>query len=806
MPHPLRSFAGALLLAARVAHPQPAPAPPEAAAVAAIPAAEIPARAEAASAYLRALESRLQPEQAVLEIEAELPERARLISEAYERDAPDVAQSSLRGLENLRQSWLRRRADLEAWQATLQARLESLAQEQKTLEEMDATWRATRTAEPATPVPDALARRVRAVVADITRTRSALNGRFDTLLSVQDRVSRLQVQVGGMLKVINEKTAQARSALLRIDSPPLWEALRAGGDAGRLLVQLRESVAGVRAAIADWYAGFAPRVWLHAAFTVVLAWLIVLMRRRTSAWRAEDRSVAAAMHVLGRPIASALLVALILLPWVYRRTSVVIAELAALVVIVPMLRLLPGLVYGPMRRPLYGLTALYALSRLHTLVPPRLILDRLMLLVVAVLALLGLLMLLRPGAPTASLSRSAWWRWAMRVGKLAAVVLAASLVANLVGAVALAELLVEATLASALIGAVLLAAVLVLKGMVTILLRTRCARALHGVRAHGALIESRIAGLLHGAGLLAWLVATAILLNVGRPLLHALSQALAARWTIGAVDLSLGDVLAFAVGVYLAVILSRFIRFVLQEDVLPRLPLARGVPNTITVLVNYGILGLGFLIALAAAGIDLTRLTILAGALGVGVGFGLQDVVKNFVSGLILAFERPVQIGDVIEVGQNVGEVRRIGIRSSTIRTAQGAEVIVPNGSLVSTEVVNWTLSDRERRLELKLGVAYGNDPARVVELLHETVLAHPLIRKEQPPIVTFDGFGESTLDFTVRYWGNMDDLLRIGSEVGIAVYHALGAAGIEIPFPQRDLRLRSVDAAAAKALRPGAP
>jgi small-conductance mechanosensitive channel len=452
--------------------------------------------------------------------------------------------------------------------------------------------------------------------------------------------------------------------------------------------------------------------------------------------------------------------------------------------------------------PVYALGILYTISRLHTLALPRSALDRLILLTVSVLALAGLIALLRPGANIDKLSGTRWWRAAIKVARLASVALAIALLANLFGAVALSEVLVEATFASGIVAAALLAFVLVIRGVIAILLRTQTARILHGVQLFAPLIERRIAAFLHLAALALWLLVTGMLLNLLRPGLHIAREALAARWGIGNVSVSLGDVCAFLIGVYLAVLASRFIRFVLEEDVLPRLPLARGVPHTVTMLANYLVLGLGFLVAIGAAGVDLSRLTIVAGALGVGIGFGLQNVVNNFVSGLILAFERPVQLGDVIEVGKNVGEVKRIGIRSSTIRTAQGAEVIVPNASLISNEVVNWTLSDRERRFELKIGVSYDNDPARVVEVLRETVLAHPKVSAKPAPIITFDGFGENALDFTVRYWGTMDDVLQVGSEVAIAIHHALAKAGMEIPFPVRDLRLRSVDPQAAEALR----
>ncbi|MBW2281429.1 MAG: mechanosensitive ion channel, partial [Deltaproteobacteria bacterium] len=220
----------------------------------------------------------------------------------------------------------------------------------------------------------------------------------------------------------------------------------------------------------------------------------------------------------------------------------------------------------------------------------------------------------------------------------------------------------------------------------------------------------------------------------------------------------------------------------------------RGVPYAISTSAFYVMLMVGFFAAVAAAGMDLSRFAILAGALGVGIGFGLQNVVNNFVSGLILLFERPIKTGDTIEVGLLLGEVKRIGIRASTVRTWQGAEVIVPNGDLISGQVTNWTLSDHNRRIDVDVGVKYGTDPERVLQLLLDVAAAEDRILEMPAPSALFRGFGDSSLDFRLRAWtSRSEEWVRIHSDLNVAVNRALAEAGIEIPFPQRDLHLRSV-------------
>jgi len=272
-------------------------------------------------------------------------------------------------------------------------------------------------------------------------------------------------------------------------------------------------------------------------------------------------------------------------------------------------------------------------------------------------------------------------------------------------------------------------------------------------------------------------------------------RVLSASLEIRNLHLSLGMVVSFVVVLWAAVLLSRVLRFFLDEDVLPRLPLARGVPRAISLTLHYALVLFGFFAALAAAGVEFTQFAILGGAFGIGLAFGMQNIVNNFVSGLILLYERPIQVGDSIEMGTMMGNVDRIGIRSSTVRTWDGAEIIVPNADLIAKEVTNWTLSDRTRRIDIPVGVAYGTDPALVIKLLEQTGARHEEALVDPAPSALFVGFGDSAQDFVLRVWtGRFENWVRIKSDLHVAVARALADAGIEIPFPQRDVHVRSVD------------
>ncbi len=232
-----------------------------------------------------------------------------------------------------------------------------------------------------------------------------------------------------------------------------------------------------------------------------------------------------------------------------------------------------------------------------------------------------------------------------------------------------------------------------------------------------------------------------------------------------------------------------------MDEVLARQRVEKGVRVSIARLVHYVLIFIGFLVALFALGFEFTKLTIILSALGVGIGFGLQSIVNNFVSGLILLFERPVRVGDFIEIGGKWAEIKNIGLRATTVQTLDQADVIIPNADLVANQVINWTLSNRRVRLIIPVGVAYGSDISLVMETLMACAIESSKVAKTPEPQVLYLSFGESTLDFELRVWvPNAEERLTVISELHQEIDRRFREAKIEIAFPQRDLHLRSVD------------
>ena len=181
------------------------------------------------------------------------------------------------------------------------------------------------------------------------------------------------------------------------------------------------------------------------------------------------------------------------------------------------------------------------------------------------------------------------------------------------------------------------------------------------------------------------------------------------------------------------------------------------------------------------------------GALSVGIGFGLQDVVNNFISGVILVYEKPIQEGDTVEVDNLLGKVTNLGIRASRVMTYDGAEVVVPNSNLTSNQLINWTLSDNRKRMAVSVGTAYGTDPNQVLEIIKNVANKHPNVLSYPEPLPLFEGFGDSSLDFRILFWVHFEEGFITKSDIAISIYNAFAENEIEIPFPQIDLHVKDI-------------
>lgn len=765
----------------------------------AIALADIPHRADTDERYaeevsLRAARAdplgRLVPRLAA--IEQSVAQKNGLFAYGELRTLPVVR------LESMERHWKFDARQYARWRADMQASVAPYAQDAAELALRRADWELTRRAMSPDSTPAALSARVEAVAARLQQAEQALSSPLAEQIGLGRRANLLAARIETGQRAVEDAIDHADRRLFRLDAPPLWRVQ----DTGTLRQGVRDSLTRGLQSENSFVAQYAAADVGNQRVLHVLQ-LLLLPVLLGVAWRHRRRGVDPAavlatdaeLRVIRRPISTWLLLSMIGVLVFEPNAPLFAHQMAMLVALVPVLRLLPQQgrrLLGPWP---YLATAFYLLQRLSVLLMASDYLYRLYCLVLAMLAL----------AVTAWLLwRSRGQRFAGKTGRAgqlvhglgwaAVVVLMVSIGANVLGNVSLAEMLVSATIESGYFALVLYAAVTVFEALLRRLGARKEVRRLWLMRRHGGTLLESFARWARVAAVVGWIAYTMTRFRIFRPVYDTAKAVVTHRFEYGELSISLGHVLVFCIGVVLAVWVARTLRALLREEVLPRMALPRGVDNSVASLSYYVLLLVGLLAALSAAGFKIGQLAFLFGALGVGIGLGLQDVVRNFVSGLILMFERPVKPGDAVDIGGTAGRIRAIGMRATTVRTYDGADVVVPNGMLLSDKVTNWTLVDQNRRVDVDLGVAYGSDVTRVMQLLQETTRTTPGIADDPAPAVLFTGFGASSLDFAIRAWTRrFDDWGTTRSELMTRLYAALTTAGIEIPFPQQDLHLRTV-------------
>jgi len=383
------------------------------------------------------------------------------------------------------------------------------------------------------------------------------------------------------------------------------------------------------------------------------------------------------------------------------------------------------------------------------------------------------------------------------ISKLLIVILLTSLLGNIIGNTALSTLIFSGVMRTIYSSLILITSLQVFYTLLTILLETKVANISYMVKRKSNEIKNILFSLVKIIAIFFW--SKMFLKNF--EVYDSVSELIITSFTtpieLGDISIVPFNIVLFFISIWLSLKISKITRFFFENEIFARVKLPRGVPAAMSIMLNYTIITLGFFVALSFLGFKIEKFAIVFGALGVGIGFGLQSIVNNFISGLILLFERPIQVGDTISLPTNnlLGTVKRIGIRASVVATFDGSEVIVPNADLISGQVTNWTLSDYLRRIEIKIGVHFNANPNEVMDILNKGLEGREDILKNPAPYILYKGYGEDRQNFDLRFWtANSGDWIFIRSEVLLKITKMLNDAGIEIPYQQQNVYIKEME------------
>jgi small-conductance mechanosensitive channel len=628
----------------------------------------------------------------------------------------------------------------------------------------------------------------------IDSVKSILQEDLALILATQDQLGAKKLELQAVVQRVKDKKLVVGENLLTIDMPGFFKDLSNMGDSVLISSHVNTFKTSIRSDYDVLKSGYLKSLVIVAFFLVFLLVFSVWFKHNYQRLISQDEFKISKMHltIIKSPLVTSIFVITLMVRFFLRDLPQTFAYLNILILMIPTVILMVRLFGKVIRTWIIVLAIIYMMVFLSELAYTQGPLVRVNLMGICFAGLWLFTWVYRKKAFFEGFRNKGIRSLFRGLMILFAGLHFIAIIANLVGAFQLAEFITILPINVTILAIVIQLASKLADVIIYLALSSNRLQRVHVIKDDVEFIHKKTLWLVD---LFLWLFAFVVLLRIflvkdlvfdwGR-------RVLTESMNIWNIDFSLGNILIFFFVIWLSVMITRIITRILEKDVFTRVTTAKGMPQTIILLLRITLITGGFFLAAGAAGMELTNLTIVLGAFSVGIGFGLQNIFNNMVSGLILAFERPIKVGDIVQVGELMGTVKSIGLRSSNVRSFDGAEVTVPNGNLISNQMINWTKSDNNRRMDIRVGVAYGTDPEEVLKLMEETAAEFTEVRKSPAPRGYFLEFGESSLDFRLLAWVHLDIRLEVESDLKVAINRKLKEAGIQVPFPQRDLHIRS--------------
>ncbi len=755
---------------------------------------EINEQIEESRNRVKSISSKSVSEKQIQQLDSALPAVILIIEEDKKNFETYSQKGMSKGMiDNLQQTWKGHYDKLDEWQDKVNDIIIGTKQDLEDLAEQDEIWKLTYNNARNSGYPKEIISSIKDFRKTIAAFQKEIKKRQKQLLILENKAAVQKTAISSTQETIQVWKTDLRDHLFYRNVEPLWSISSDTTSEDEINDNIKMTLKSNNESVVKYVDAHKKKFNLHVLLIVLTAFFIYFIRMRLNITRSGqlDSIDSSNLVIFQHPIATILFTSALWSIAIYPYAPLLLNQLIKLWFIVSMLPVLPKITQPRFKWLGYVIIGMFLLHAAESMFWQGGKSFRWYFMFESAMGLGAVAYFVRPSLFKEVNQYSFFWKAIIWMSPILYLLMGTALIGNLLGYLELAGFSQKLSVQTAVVTTIFFGIIKIFGGAISGVIRWLESETSGLHLHHFKMVEKRLLWLINLFGFVLWIKATLTTLEIYDDIYAVLEDFLLEEREVGTLSITFGGIVSFVVILILSFGLARFVKVAIDDGLLSPLKLKRGVPAAVSLVVRYFVITMGIILALSAAGVDLGKFNLLAGALGVGIGFGLQNVVYNFIAGMILVFERPIQVDDTVELGTLLGKVKRIGVRSSNVRTFDGAEVVVPNGNLISNELINWTLSDRRKRHEIKINTTYAADPNVVLELLKKAALSNEDVLDDPEPLALFESFGEYSLNFRLLFWVYYDGGLSTKSNVSIAIFNTLKENGIEIPYPQQQILIK---------------
>ncbi|MEA3370814.1 MAG: mechanosensitive ion channel [Campylobacterota bacterium] len=708
----------------------------------------------------------------------------------------DLESLNIRKLQQLRNELLIYLKSLTKWSSILRSNIEVYDKNKILLLSEDELWIQTKINADTQSAPEAILEQISSVNTEIEELKKSTKLDYDHTLTDLNSLTTNIIRIKDVIEKLKKNEIASSNQVFHQNTLPLFESFSDTPFSFMKYIEaIYETIFQRFNEAKHYFQTQLNQVYIFLVSSLLLSLFVFYFNYlyiRKKLFVKEESSYKKDFYFMKIPLTTIVMLLSLLVVTIFADSPKSVVQFVLLLILLPVFRILQTMIEKGQERYLYSFLFLYFLQLIHTNSTGYEIEGRVFGIILSI-ALVTYMFILMRARVLESFVNKFIGSFAYKILTLFILLCIVSIVSNIYGGVLLSYRINNGIFLSIYSALIFYTFYIVLTGYVIVIFRRRISSSLHMLDIYSAKIEHTTINIIKIIMFLWWLKIVAEQVSLYLYLINLKDKILTLSWEIASTTISVSSIVDFILIIFGTWVVSKVLITVLNVEIFARFTMPRGMPTAITTTLNYIIVITGGIIALSSLGVTPEQFTLVFGALGVGIGFGLRNIIANFVSGIIMVFERPVQIGDTIELNNTMGSVQSIGARSSTIKTFDGSEVIIPNADFIAKEITNWTLSDEFRRKTVVFKVDYNSDVEEVLSIMKTTAVNHPDVLKEPEPLAVFKGFGENYLEFKLYFWLS-ENLIVAQSEVSIGIYRALKKAGIKMPMPKQEMYIKNSD------------